>query len=292
MGILNKLYWTAIAVLAGSAVYIISNKMLNNYNPKDMPQKSAQASLEEIADKQKSKPAKALKVFKGYEDATYQQYDDLIKKYIKKWDSHFRQFLNDKPALNPNIAKSLLIQESGSPAHKDAWNHDPAQLANQGDYGLTVLRDRTEHGIPKELSDKFRGIRHTPRKGNKWDYSDSNMTPELSVEGMIFLLYRLRFEHAEVEKPDPDFKEFNYVVKKGDNVWDIAKAAGTTANAIINANNLQNPRQIYPGQTLKITGMNRTIEPVALKSGGWETAVARYNGNGTENYSESIFQRE
>lgn len=50
--------------------------------------------------------------------------------------------------------------------------------------------------------------------------------------------------------PTPETKV--YVVKKGDTVYKIAKRFGTTMEAIIAVNNLNNPNLIYPGQVLLI----------------------------------------
>lgn len=43
-----------------------------------------------------------------------------------------------------------------------------------------------------------------------------------------------------------------YIVRKGDSVYKIAQRFGTTVNAIVRLNNLQNPNLIYPGQRLLI----------------------------------------
>lgn len=45
-----------------------------------------------------------------------------------------------------------------------------------------------------------------------------------------------------------------YVVRKGDTIWDIAKAHGTTTSAIRALNGLGRSSRIYPGQKLKVGG--------------------------------------
>lgn len=48
----------------------------------------------------------------------------------------------------------------------------------------------------------------------------------------------------------------NYVVKKGDTLWAIAKkylGSGTKYPQIASENNIKNPNLIYPGQVFKIT---------------------------------------
>ncbi|MDW7651999.1 MAG: LysM peptidoglycan-binding domain-containing protein [Bacillota bacterium] len=43
-----------------------------------------------------------------------------------------------------------------------------------------------------------------------------------------------------------------YIVRSGDSIWKIARMFGVSMDAIIAANNLQNPNMIFPGQKLKI----------------------------------------
>lgn len=43
-----------------------------------------------------------------------------------------------------------------------------------------------------------------------------------------------------------------YVVRRGDNLWNIARRYGTTINSIVMLNNIANPNLIYPGQVLLI----------------------------------------
>ena len=49
-----------------------------------------------------------------------------------------------------------------------------------------------------------------------------------------------------------------YTVRRGDNLWKIARRYGTTINSIVFLNNIQNPNLIYPGQRLII---RRDIRP-------------------------------
>lgn len=43
-----------------------------------------------------------------------------------------------------------------------------------------------------------------------------------------------------------------YIVRRGDNLWRIARRYGVTVRYIASLNNIQNPNRIYPGQILKI----------------------------------------
>ncbi len=44
----------------------------------------------------------------------------------------------------------------------------------------------------------------------------------------------------------------NYVIQPGDNLWSIAQRFGTTPQAIMQANRITNPNQIYAGLTIFI----------------------------------------
>lgn len=52
--------------------------------------------------------------------------------------------------------------------------------------------------------------------------------------------------------PGSDDKYIKYTVKRGDTLWKIAKRYGTTVNAIVKANGIQNPDLIRVGEILKI----------------------------------------
>ncbi|GIQ69157.1 LysM domain-containing protein [Xylanibacillus composti] len=44
----------------------------------------------------------------------------------------------------------------------------------------------------------------------------------------------------------------NYVIQPGDNLWSIAQRFGTTVQAIMQANRISDPSQIYAGLTIFI----------------------------------------
>lgn len=58
--------------------------------------------------------------------------------------------------------------------------------------------------------------------------------------------------HCPNPLPAPTPAKEVYLVKQGDSVYQIAKRYGTTMQAIIRANNLNNPNLIFPGQFLLI----------------------------------------
>ena len=46
--------------------------------------------------------------------------------------------------------------------------------------------------------------------------------------------------------------KIRYTVKRGDNLWNIARRYGTTVRQLVNQNRIRNPNLIYPGQVLII----------------------------------------
>ena len=75
----------------------------------------------------------------------------------------------------------------------------------------------------------------------------------------------------------------NYVVKKGDTLWAIAKkylGSGTKYPQIASENNIKNPNLIYPGQVFKIT------------TGGTATQTVSETKETTKNILENIINKE
>ncbi|MCK4589703.1 MAG: hypothetical protein KAT77_04610 [Nanoarchaeota archaeon] len=152
------------------------------YNLITQPQKTQPKIVQK--QKQESPLEQKLKSFQGFEHVD--QYDSLINKYTNEWNQKFSRFQGYQ-TLDVNLIKSMICQESGS--HQDAFSHDPMQIANQGDFALKILRDGSESGIPGYPD--LQGIRETPRKNNRWDYTGSKMTPELSIKyGIRWLIHK------------------------------------------------------------------------------------------------------
>lgn len=88
----------------------------------------------------------------------------------------------------------------------------------------------------------------------------------------------------EVEKEE----EINYVVKRGDTLWDIASqylGGGTHYPQIAQENNISNPDLIYPGQVFKIT-TGGTAQSKAV-----EAADGGQRGAGTKLVTAILVQR-
>lgn len=184
--LLAAMLGTSAAYLAYIAPSIYRERKADN---SQSVQRAEQSDLEKKVDLPEIEPgAVSLKSFPGFEYAD--QYDELILKYTDFWNDEFEGF-SGYEKLDANLVKSMVCQESGG--HRDAFLHDPMQIANEGDFGLHVLRDGSESGIPADGYPELKGILETPRRNSRWDYSGSKMSPELSIKfGIRWLVHKAR----------------------------------------------------------------------------------------------------
>ena len=111
-------------------------------------------------------------------------YDPTINSVL----SYFRELHEITP--DRNLIKAMIAVESGSIADREkAFRHDPMQIANEGDYALNVLASGDEHTEMVGDFSFLQGIKYTPRINGRWDYSQTNMTPEASIRGGVGWLY-------------------------------------------------------------------------------------------------------
>ena len=89
----------------------------------------------------KKKPA--LPVFRGYEAARYQQYDDLIIRYVEDFNARRGEWAAATPDqargihdLRPELVKAQMIEETGGGDRRSlaAWMVDPQQVNVPGDW--------------------------------------------------------------------------------------------------------------------------------------------------------------
>lgn len=125
----------------------------------------------------------------------YQQYDQFIMQRTRFWNNHFRTKIPHYQDLDPNLVKKMLLVESGGDVH--AWLHDPAQVSNAGDTALQDLRNnkiRLLGDLQKPLVRLFSEVAHAQYNNNRivqgkrwpgWDYTNSTITPNKSIELMI-----------------------------------------------------------------------------------------------------------
>lgn len=139
-----------------------------------------------------NKNRKDLPEIPGYEHVG--TYDKLIVDSTEIWNEKFED-IPEYEELDPLLPKAMISVESGSLAHKDAFKYDPMQIANEGDFGLPVMRDGTESGIPSEGYEELKGIKQTPFDKGELDYEaldeEERITPELSIKyGIGFLCHK------------------------------------------------------------------------------------------------------
>ena len=99
-----------------------------------------------------SRPAtntrRAVPIFRGFEDARYQQHDALIARLVKDFNAHKAQWIGGTtnqaariPNLTPALVKSHMIEETGGggPMSRAAWPVDPEQVNVPGDWSDVKL---------------------------------------------------------------------------------------------------------------------------------------------------------
>lgn len=133
----------------------------------------------------------------------------------------------------------------------------------------------------------------TPGKNGKWNtwvgfqYADNGKIAGINgyVDRDKFTKEILLDESTEIQPtqpPEEGNQEANvvaYTVKYGDTLSKIARRYGTTVNAIVQLNNIQNPNLIYAGNTLKIpTGNNGNRIEYKVKRGDTLSGIAKKYG--------------
>ena len=119
----------------------------------------AAASLSPMT-RPESNRKRQVPIFRGFEDARYQQHDALIVRLVKDFNANKVLWIGGTPAqavkvpnLTPALVKSHMIEETGGngPMSKAAWPIDPEQVNVPGDWsdakidlGLTKPVKRNE----------------------------------------------------------------------------------------------------------------------------------------------------
>ena len=119
-----------------------------------------------------------LPVFRGFEDARYQEHDALIARLVKEFNADKKGWTGGTEAqaakvgdLTPALVKAHMIEESGGngPRSKAAWSVDPLQVNVPGDWGvekelvgLTKPTKRNEGSLENNVR---AAIKYLSRKG-------------------------------------------------------------------------------------------------------------------------------
>ena len=83
-------------------------------------------------------------------------------------------------------------------------------------------------------------------------------------------------------------QDTTYVVKKGDNLTNIAKRYNTTVDELIKLNNIKNKNLIYVGQKLKISSNNKYFKKYAGSSTSLVDALKSINEKSSYSYRSEI----
>ena len=210
-------------------------------------------------------------------------YDEIVNKNVDGFNRMHGV------GLDSDLIKAMIAVESGSKRFRDeskadnAFEYDPMQIANDGDYALDVL---SSGGEDSEMLGDFNGLKGKRKtswnkKKKSWDYSNSNMTPEDSIHGGIGWLLNKSVENVETE----DIVE--YVVQDGDNLWKIAKENGSTFETLKKYNEGINLDRLKVGQKINFKSAYRGFNPNGVN---WEESLGDYNGGGNPNYVEEVME--
>lgn len=126
--------------------------------------------------KEKKKPV--LPVFRGYEASRYQQYDDLIVRYVEDFNARRGEWAGATPAqtrgicdLRPELVKAQMIEETGGCDRRSlaAWMVDPQQVNVPGDWSpykeLLGLKKPTRRNEGTKEQNVRAAIMYLSRKG-------------------------------------------------------------------------------------------------------------------------------
>ncbi len=182
-----------------------------------------------------------------------------------------------------NWIKAMILVESGG--HGQAFRKDPMQIANRGDFALSVLAHGGEYAKLIGNFSFLEGKHHTPFVHGHWNYSHSNMTGYDSIRGGIGWLIDKMIISAKPAHSGPE-SEHVYNVRKGDTLSGIAHIIHTPLSLLRRENHIKNPNMIYPGE--KIIYYERARAGVVLRTRSLQEATRLYNGGGDPDYLAKV----
>ncbi len=188
-------------------------------------------------------------------------YGGLIRYRIRKGDSWWRisrrvrvpiYILKKINRTHSNFltpGRFILIPKTPSNVYLASWSHsfkrtyprvfkDREWIKKRGNYivkrGDTLWKISREFNVPISTLRKANGLRRSAilRVGMK--------------------LYIPRADNTTLNTARRALRHILYKVKKGDNLWNIARKFGVTTGQLISWNNLKKDSRIYPGDKIKI----------------------------------------
>tara|TARA_Y100000310_G_C20489424_1_gene718453 strand:- start:87 stop:983 length:897 start_codon:yes stop_codon:yes gene_type:complete len=208
-----------------------------------------------------------------YQETDVNANEDLASKYSRL----FNEKHNPPVPLSPKYVRSMAMVEGNT-------DHDPMQIANQGDFALETLANGGERTHLIGDFSKLKGKNNTPWKNGRWDASESNMTAEDSYLGGVGWIFHKAaiYDTRIVEEGDL----IDYTIKEGDSFWKISGEQGTTEETLRKYNPKVVPEDIKPDQ--KIVFKKARKEDYIAGWRPWKEAIARYNGGGDSTYVERV----
>lgn len=210
---------------------------------------------------------------KAVGDAKWNAWDCEIQMAVNEYNRHLSGTAGYM-SLDWQIIKAMVWVETG--ANNSEWNSKPMQIGVAGDPGMTSL-----------LSDKEGGdfILPTAWKGKLTTGSVRTIPAHNIRAGIGYLLMRMaNFEHKS--QLGADSKVYEVAVKSGDSLDKIAKAQGSTVDALRKLN--PTVAVLQPGQVLRY--QKASVQRVITSWRHISTALIaqRYNGGGDPNYARKL----
>lgn len=220
-----------------------------------------------------------------YQDLSYLNiYDSIIERTL----DYFNKRHNFK--IDPNLIKAKIKREAGSVKEREnSFKYDPMQISTaERNCALEILANEGEH---TDLIGDFRILKGKKKpvwddKNKCWDYSKTGMNAELSIYGGVgWLLHKAAIYDTRVVE---EGEIYLYEIKKGDNLFKIAKENGSTTETLVKYNPGLDPANLQIGQKIKFKKAEQEYYIKGLKN--LEIAVEGYNGGGTPGYVEGVYK--
>lgn len=153
---------------------------------------------------------------------------DTLWSIAKKYGITIKEILNENKIQNPNLiypGQILKISITQDNPNDCTMNHIIYTI-KRGDT-LTGISERC--GVSKNYIAELNNIKNV---------------------NLIYAGSKLLIPRCETGD-EPSNNENVYIVKRGDNLWEISRKFGVSVSYLVNKNGIKNARLIYPGQVIK-----------------------------------------